>query len=527
MHSTSLLATAMTNSAAPQQEDVILPIYCFDTTRLYGNQCTTSFADHLIKCGPRRAQFLLESVADLRHQLRTKCRSELIVACGNPAMIFHHIIDHIKQNYTTNIRIVCQNEVAEEELQLTKEIRSVIKQHFPLSRDKLIHEIWGSTMYDRMELPYDRDALYHMPNGFTPFRTEMEKKCTIHKPFAVPNYLPFPHSDWPTELSIPTTLPTSIPTVTTSEDASSEEAPLEAERSPANRTNTELLLPTVASTTYMPTLLDLGYTEEQMQEAQTHDPRGFSEIFKGGETAGLARVQQYIWEQDLLQNYFDTRNGMIGKDYSTKFSPWLAHGCISPRMIVAECQKYERTRVKNKSTYWVVFELLWRDFCKFFVLKHKRKIFFANGILQHKKDEKRQWNYYNPAFEAWKEGKTGYPLVDANMREMKATGFMSNRGRQNVASFLALDLQYDWRYGADWFESNLIDYDVYSNWVVRTTIFDCCCDFAMCCAVLQFIGHIAFLQMFCPQLLFFVELVCRRRIDRWPYQSVQYCQTKS
>ena len=64
----------------------------------------------------------------------------------------------------------------------------------------------------------------------------------------------------------------------------------------------------------------------------------------------------------------------------------------------------------------------------------------------------------------WKEGRTGFPLVDANMREMAATGFMSNRGSQNVASYLALDLNHDWRAGADHFESQLVDYDVCSNW---------------------------------------------------------------
>ena len=59
-----------------------------------------------------------------------------------------------------------------------------------------------------------------------------------------------------------------------------------------------------------------------------------------------------------------------------------------------------------------------------------------------------------------------YPLVDANMRELKATGFQSNRGRQNVCSFLTIDLNMDWRYGAEYFEETLIDYDVHSNWLV-------------------------------------------------------------
>ena len=67
-------------------------------------------------------------------------------------------------------------------------------------------------------------------------------------------------------------------------------------------------------------------------------------------------------------------------------------------------------------------------------------------------------------FGIWASGQTGYPLVDANMRELRQTGWMSNRGRQNVASFLIWDLGVDWRRGARWFETQLTDYDVTSNW---------------------------------------------------------------
>jgi len=180
------------------------------------------------------------------------------------------------------------------------------------------------------------------------------------------------------------------------------------------------------------------------------DPRGVME-FNGGETAALDRVKDYIWEKDLLKVYFDTRNGMIGANYSTKFAPWLAHGCVSPRYIAKECRRYEEERVANKSTYWVVFELLWRDFFKFFALKHGNAIFFPEGTAGMDK----KWGHYEKSIEAWKEGRTGYPLVDANMRELAATGFMSNRGRQNVASFFAIDMNQDWRYGADYFELDI------------------------------------------------------------------------
>jgi len=181
--------------------------------------------------------------------------------------------------------------------------------------------------------------------------------------------------------------------------------------------------------------------------------------FEGGEEAGLARLQYYLFESNCIAKYFDTRNGMLGPDYSTKFAPWLAFGCLSPRKIFEKIREYEKEKVANKSTYWVLFELMWRDFFRFFAAKHGNQIFKLHGIAGG-----RAWKSDQQLFQLWAEGKTGFPLVDANMRELSASGFMSNRGRQNVASFLALDMGLDWRQGADWFESFLVDYDVASNW---------------------------------------------------------------
>lgn len=151
---------------------------------------------------------------------------------------------------------------------------------------------------------------------------------------------------------------------------------------------------------------------------------------------------------------------MLGADYSSKFSPWLANGCLSPRYIYEEVQKYEEKRIKNNSTYWLIFELLWRDYFRFISAKHGNKIFYQSGLqgvdIPWKEDQER--------FKLWQEGNTGYPLVDGNMRELAATGFMSNRGRQNVASFLTKNLGINWIMGAEWFESLLIDYDVCSNY---------------------------------------------------------------
>merc|ERR1719336_2800108 len=93
-------------------------------------------------------------------------------------------------------------------------------------------------------------------------------------------------------------------------------------------------------------------------------------------------------------------------------------------------------------------------------MKHGNKIFLVDGPAR----KNQSWKKDLALFERWKTGRTGIPLVDANMRELAQTGFMSNRGRQNVASYLALTLGLDWRLGAEHFETTLIDYDPASNW---------------------------------------------------------------
>ncbi len=182
--------------------------------------------------------------------------------------------------------------------------------------------------------------------------------------------------------------------------------------------------------------------------------------FEGGETAALKRLKTYFWEQDLLKKYKETRNGMLGADYSSKFSPWLANGSISPRYIYYEVKRYEKERKKNQSTYWLVFELIWRDYFRFIALKHGAKLFYSTGI----RGKRFEWAHDPDTFRKWADAETGIPMIDANMRELNETGFMSNRGRQNVASFLAKCLNTDWRLGAEYFETQLIDYDVCSNW---------------------------------------------------------------
>ncbi|WP_300027574.1 DASH family cryptochrome [uncultured Maribacter sp.] len=203
----------------------------------------------------------------------------------------------------------------------------------------------------------------------------------------------------------------------------------------------------------VPTLEDLGF-KDFLRNANTAFP------FKGGELEATKRIQHYFWETKKLKFYKKTRNGLIGIDYSSKLSAWLANGSISPRTIYWEILKFEKEIIKNQDTYWLIFELIWRDYFKYISLKYNDVIFKLGGILNRTYDPVTN----EKAKHTWINGLTKEPFVNANMKELLETGWMSNRGRQNVASFWSKELEQDWRMGAAYFESMLIDYDVHSNW---------------------------------------------------------------
>ncbi|MGQ4648395.1 DASH family cryptochrome [Lyngbya aestuarii] len=262
-----------------------------------------------------------------------------------------------------------------------------------------VQSFWSATLFHADDLPF---AIPQIPQLFTKFRKQLEPQSTVRPTLPTPQSLsPLPKIE-PGKL---------------------------------------------------PQLSDFGL------EPPIFDQRAVLP-FSGGETAAKARLQQYFWKQNCLKDYKQTRNGMLGADYSSKFSPWLANGCLSPRYVFEQVQDYETRRVKNDSTYWLVFELLWRDYFRFIAAKHGNHLFRQSGLQGVAIPWQEDW----ARFDLWRQGKTGFPLVDANMREIAATGFMSNRGRQNVASFLTKNLGINWQMGAEWFESLLIDYDVCSNW---------------------------------------------------------------
>lgn len=182
-------------------------------------------------------------------------------------------------------------------------------------------------------------------------------------------------------------------------------------------------------------------------------------LFEGGEQQGQTHLQRYF-RSGLASTYKETRNGLDGMDCSTKFSPWLANGCLSARRIIQSLRDYERNMGANDSTYWIYFELLWREYYQLYAHRHGKRLFGFSGI----KSRNPTTSFYPERFQKWCRGNTPYPIVNACMKQLNSTGYVSNRGRQLVASCFVHELGLDWRYGAAYMEHQLIDYDTASNW---------------------------------------------------------------
>ncbi len=183
---------------------------------------------------------------------------------------------------------------------------------------------------------------------------------------------------------------------------------------------------------------------------------------RGGSENGHRRLRQFVFDEKTILVYKETRNCLDGLDGSSTLSPWLANGSLSPREVAQAVREFEAAHTSNESTYWLLFELLWREFFHWHALRDDVSLF----RLRPAGGRKRLHNCtFEPrSYARWCSGSTDYPLVNALMRQLVATGWISNRGRQIAASCLVNELGLDWRYGAAFFEKHLLDYDVASNY---------------------------------------------------------------
>ncbi|KAI7897126.1 DNA photolyase, FAD-binding/Cryptochrome [Mucor mucedo] len=409
---------------AIQSSKHVLPVVCLDPRLMdisllndklgLDNVTPKTHTFGLERCANFRTSYIIESIMALKQEL-IKRNSDLLILFGTPEDLFPALQKHLAKNHYQLEKIHTHKEYAFEELAVEKTLSKTLPMVYH-------HD---TTMVHPDDIDFDNTY-----KVYTHFRKRIEKMDKpVREPLEIPKELPF--------------------------------FPKEAiEFQPNGEQHLQAL-----------------YKDASVKSDQRN-----AFPWKGGEQIAKERLNDYLFKSDGVIDYKQTRNGLIGTEYSTKFSVFLSHGCLSPRFIWHEMERHKKEHKRNikaagdeDGIYWVKFELLWRDFFRYLVMGNGKKIFLLHGFRNMaplEEDQKKPKNSYldkvwktnDEYFNKWKTGQTGSPFIDACMRELMYTGFMNNRGRQNVASYLAKDLEIDWRIGAEYFESILKDHDVYSNY---------------------------------------------------------------
>ncbi|WP_051718911.1 DASH family cryptochrome [Hymenobacter sp. IS2118] len=356
----------------------------------------------LPRTGPHRLPFLLDSLADLQRRYAA-LGSGVHFAIGRPEDVLPVLVQQLDLGAVwTSTEHTTEEEEAEDVL--TGALTALPGPPVPLRRFETL------TLLHPADLPI---AVRNLPLSFSKFRFDVASKAVPRAPLPVPSRLP--------------SLPTGF--------------------APAP-------LPTAEA---LAVALDLPVPTRPVPDRRSALP-----ALGGGETAALARLHDYAVDRHLIGRYDDTRNELLGEAFSTKFSPWLANGSLSARQVWAAIDAYDAVHgARSKGAMQLRLELLWRDYFRLLAERTGPDFFRWRGLREQQPKASAP---DRAAFDRWTQGRTGNAFVDANMRELAATGFMSNRGRQNAASYLIHDLHQDWRWGAAWFEHQLIDHDPASNW---------------------------------------------------------------
>jgi deoxyribodipyrimidine photo-lyase len=387
----------------------LLPIWVWDPAQLRPTRWVPQ------RMGPHRLAWLAGSVQALDAQLQ-KLGSRLLVLHDDAASVLPTLM---AQNQAVALHTEALH--APEEAAQSHAVRRAAAS---LGCEVRLHA--QSTLLPADQLPW---SMRQMPDVFTAFRQQVEQAGVKPRvPLDAPRAMP-PSPPLDARWSQPTT------------------GGAHAGSTPHDGATSHHLVNGPA-----PFPADPACLPEPRSSFPSHQP-----AFAAGEAAAQAHLAQYLARQ-LPHSYKATRNGLSGVDFSSKFSPWLATGALSAPQAMAALRRFEAEHGASDGSYWLWFELLWRDHFHLLHAKHGAALYRARGLSQQPPPP-----HNEAAFQRWCAGHTGEPLVDAGLRELAATGWLSNRMRQIVASYLIHDLACDWRAGAAWFESQLIDFDVHSN----------------------------------------------------------------
>ncbi|CDS00060.1 related to Deoxyribodipyrimidine photo-lyase [Sporisorium scitamineum] len=463
--------------------DYLLPVFVFDEREMelsglpgYHRKgpeaCTREYG--FWKTGGFRTRFVSESVYDVRSRLRS-VGSDLLIRFGIPEEVIANLVNAFQADGTHVEGVWMQKEMTYPEIDVENAIVEKLQgSGVPV---QFVHE---KTLIHPSDLPFESSET---PDVFTPFRKKVEAlgpkmvRPVKHSPS---KFKPFP-------ANVPSTPDYALDvSYEVDVDGLTPRAPETKDKQEGQVSFHDILrfLLTPLNDSQLPPTLEASALLQQRHPASAFPLRG-------GESSALDRLDWYFvrgksadslrWgkaDPPPVARYKQTRNNLIGHAYSTKMSPFLAYGSISPRQIWEALDDHEKKFGEDQNTYWVRFELLWRDYFFFVAEKFGHLLYDLGGFERAtdprqaaKKMEDGWWRKWDPLKDGPEhemtrllDGRTGIPFIDANILELRESGFMSNRGRQNVASFLSKDLGYDWRIGAEFFQSHLIDYDPTSNY---------------------------------------------------------------
>jgi len=373
------------------------------------------------RLGWHRRRFLAQTLQQLQDDLH-KVQIELLQLWGEPELILPQLVEELGAD-----TLYFSRECAPEE----RSVESFTCARLEPSRTRVIRA-WTGFLINPDKLPF---AIEETPDVFSDFRRRVEKVGLENLVLRAPE-IDFSVSKNSRQLTTAGTL--------------------------AYRTVQKHLQKISSQAAWFEILPEESALLQAVEQVQ--GPREKMNLLCGGERQGQTRVDDYIFNKRSIATYFETRNGLLGLNDSTLFSAWLANGSLAPGWIYERVKSYEKQFGSSKSSEWVVVELLWRDFFKLMLLKYDVKFFLRQGIHGEIRTRKIDRRDVNERLNQILTASTAQPFVNANMRELVQTGFMSNRGRQNVASFMINDLEIPWTLGAWCFESLLIDYDPASNW---------------------------------------------------------------
>ncbi|KAI0476127.1 putative cryptochrome [Xylariaceae sp. FL0804] len=401
------------------------------------------------RCGPHRAKFIAHSIWNMKQNLG-KLGSDLIIRVGRFDEIIEQLVDDLGQN-DNQVGAVWM--IHEEGYEEGRDEKTTSKTCSSLGID---YQSWVDEKFFVDDRDVGLENPQALPDVYTTYRKMMEP--LREKPRqSVPR---------PAEGSLPG-LPSTIP---------DQAEPFQIPDSLGDFEKA-LVHPVMEGLPVVP----------QIDDVEAHSAHPLLD----GEDGAQRRLDYYI-RSGNASAYKSSRNGLLGVDFSTKLSAYLAQGCITARQVHEALMAYEDGKAskyaeapgygkgENEGTTAIRLELLWRDYMRLCTKKFQNKLYQRSGfrddhshkwktaraedVTEVQKSQGQSTEDISRILDRWVEGRTGQSLIDASQRELIHTGYTSNRARQNVAGFLAKHMEIDWRYGAEWYEMLLVDYDVSSNW---------------------------------------------------------------